>query len=296
MKFSIVTPAYNMERYIAYTIKSVLSQEGDFEIEYIVMDDGGKDRSADIAEEYARKVSSGEYPLRCKGITIQVVRQENTGMYEAINRGFARATGDIYAWINADDLYQPGAFAAIATTFAALPNIEWLKGICSIIEEEGSLRHRGECYLYRRDWLMKGIYGMEAYFVQQDAVFWRAELWKKVAPMPKEMRSAADYWLWLQMAKHAKLWVLDYPVSCFRKREGQISKGIAKYKAEQRMARPVRPLAAWPARLFFASKRWLPSALAPMFVWLYPHLFGREEYVALVEGKPEIRLAQSYIC
>jgi glycosyltransferase involved in cell wall biosynthesis len=227
---------------------------------------------------------------------MRVVRQENTGMYEAINRGFAQATGDIYAWINADDLYQPGAFAAVANTFHTFSEIEWLKGICSTVDMDSKVTALGHCYVYRQDWLAKGIYGQESYFVQQDSVFWKAALWKEVAPMPKEYRSAADYWLWIQMAKHAPLWSLNVPVSCFRKREGQISKGIAKYKAEQWDARPRRSTAAWIARLFFTPQSRLGKPFEKFFLWLYPFLFGRQEYIEYTDGMPTKKLAQSYLC
>lgn len=297
MKFSIVTPAYNMERWIAHTIESVLSQAGDFDIEYIVMNDGSKDSSAAIAEVYADKVMRGMYPIRARSVTMQVVTQENTGMYEAINRGFARATGDIFAWINADDMYQPGAFAGMTRAFDAFPEIDWLKGITDTMNEEWQTQEKGFCRLYRQDWLALGVYGMEAYFVEQDSVFWRAKLWKLVAPMPKEYRSAADYWLWIQMAKYAPLWSLKYPVSQFMKREGQISKGVAKYKAEQWDARPHRSLRAWGARLFFSPQSRLPK-MQKFFSWAYPLFFmnGKEEYIEIVDGTPVKKVARTYVC
>lgn len=297
MKFSIITPAYNMEPWISRTIETVLDQAGDFDIEYIIIDDGSKDGSASVAREYAAEVEGGVYPIKARSVTMQVISQENTGMYEAINRGFARATGDIFAWINADDTYAPGAFEAMAATFKTFPEIQWLKGITDVVNDKWEKQYTNNCNLYRQDWLAAGVYGMEAYFVQQDSVFWRRELWQKVAPMPKHYRSAADYWLWLQMAKHAPLWSLNVHVSNFMKRAGQISSGISKYKREQREARPHRSLAAWCARLFFWPESHF-TALKPFFLWLYPVLFMRQhkEYIDFNEGKPVKKLATSYIC
>ncbi|MES2006544.1 MAG: glycosyltransferase, partial [Patescibacteria group bacterium] len=156
MKFSIVTPAYNMEPWISRTIETVLNQAGDFDIEYIVMDDGSKDGTASVANEYAAKVADGAYPIRARSVTMQVITQENTGMYEAINRGFARTTGDIFAWINADDTYEPGAFAAMAATFKTFPEIQWLKGITDVVNEQWEKQYTNSCNLYRQDWLLKG--------------------------------------------------------------------------------------------------------------------------------------------
>jgi len=296
VKFSIVTPVYNLEEYIAETIESVLSQEGPFDIEYVVIDDGSKDSSAHIAESYAKKVTNGSYPIRCRSVTMKVLRQENTGMYEAINRGFAQCSGNIFAWINADDLYQAGALSAMRSVFTAFPEILWLKGNCAAINTDGSLLDAGVCYLYKQEWLAKGVYGQESYFVQQDSVFWRRELWQKVAPMPKHYRSAADYWLWIHMAKHAPLWSVNTPVSCFRKREGQISKGIQKYKKEQWDTRPHRSLLAWKARFFFTPQSRLGKPFEPFFLWLYPKFFGRQEYIELEAGIPTKKVAQSYTC
>ena len=297
MKFSIVTPVYNLEGFIAKTIETVLSQAGDFDIEYIVMDDGSKDKSADVAQAYADKIADGSYPILCKSITMRVVRQENTGMYEAINRGFALATGDVFSWINADDLYQPGALAAVTKTLAAFPEIEWLKGITDEVDEAGTKTRSGQCYVYKQDWIAKGIYGQEAYFIQQDSVFWRKELWQKVAPMPAHYRSAADYWLWIQMAKYAPLWSLNVPVSCFRKREGQISGNVSKYKKEQWNARPRRSLTAWVARLFFSPQSRLIPHFQGFFKWLYPLLFMRRwhpQYIEITKAGAVKKSAPTY--
>ncbi|MDP2766999.1 MAG: glycosyltransferase, partial [Candidatus Methanoperedens sp.] len=254
MKFSIITPAYNMEKWIKETIESVLSQAGDFEIEYIIIDGGSKDRTYAIAQQYESLIHARAYPVQCKRATMRCMTQINTGMYEAINQGFDKATGDICAWINADDLYEPGAFDAIARTYRAFPNIQWLKGITSTIDENGKKIRRGACKIYHQDWIAQGIYGQEAYFIEQDSVFWRTDMWKKAGPMPAHFQSAADYWLWIQFAKYAPLWPLNIPVSCFRKRENQISKDIAKYKHEQSEIRPHREWSAWNTRLFFSPQ------------------------------------------
>lgn len=272
MQFSIVTPTYNMREWVSETIETVLSQEGDFSIEYIVIDDGSTDGTADVARSYAARIEEGSYPIACSGIRMEVVTQENTGMYDAINCGFARASGDVFAWINADDLYHPGAFEAMRCVFDQHSDVEWAKGITDTLNEDGA-RRTGAMKLYRQDWLAAGVYGQESYFVEQDSVFWRATLWKKVAPMPAHYRSAADYWLWIQMARHARLWSVHAPISLFRKREGQISKNVAKYKREQRDVRPHRPFIAWAARLFFSPWSRLGPRFHGLFVCLYPLFF-----------------------
>ncbi|MDP3042921.1 MAG: glycosyltransferase [bacterium] len=299
MKFSIITPAYNMEKWIEETIKSVLSQAGDFEIEYIIIDGGSKDRTYAIAQQYEGLIHSRAYPVQCKKATMRCMAQVNTGMYDAINQGFDKATGDICAWINADDVYEPGAFDAIARTYRAFPDIQWLKGVTSTIDENGKKIRRGACKIYHQDWIAQGIYGQEAYFIEQDSVFWRTDMWKRAGPMPAHFRSAADYWLWIQFAKYAPLWPLNIPVSCFRKRENQISKDVAKYKHEQLEIRPRREWAAWNTRLFFSPQSRLAYKFPKIeffFLWLYPIIFKKRnnEYIEIINGAPVKNIMKSY--
>jgi glycosyltransferase involved in cell wall biosynthesis len=111
LKFSIVTPSYNQAPYIAGTIESVLSQEGGFEVEYIVMDGGSTDGSVEIIKSYADRVAAGDWPVKCAGISMAWVSQHDKGQSDAINQGLRQATGDVASYINSDDLYYPGAFA-----------------------------------------------------------------------------------------------------------------------------------------------------------------------------------------
>lgn len=288
-----------MEQWIVETIESVISQEGDFEIEYIIVDDSSTDKTFLIAEDYRKRLETGTYPIRCKKVSMTCISQGNTGMYEAINRGFSRATGDIYAWINADDVYKPRAFASMALAFSTFPEAQWIKGITATIEEDSSETRAGSCKLYRQDWLKLGIYGQEAYFVEQDSVFWKKELWKKSGPIPKEMRSAGDYWLWIQMANHAPLWSLNVPISSFRKREGQISKNVNRYKEEQYNIRPRKSPPAWMSRLFFTPESHIIHRfprLEPLLLRIYALFFLRksDSYIEIRDGKAVLKRFSSY--
>lgn len=180
MKFSIVTPSYNKEKYIAETIESVVFQKGAFDIEYIIIDNCSDDDSFRIAKDYEEGISSGSITINCDSVSIKRISERDSGMYDAINKGFALASGDVHAWINADDIYLPGSFQAVSAVFHKYPDVEWLKGITSYINDESDLTQSGVCNFYNRDWLAKGIYGLDAYFVQQDSVFWRSDLWKRV--------------------------------------------------------------------------------------------------------------------
>ena len=277
MKFSIVTPTYNSERFLVETIESVLSQKGDFDVEYIIVDGKSSDKTLEILRKYKQALQEKTYPLACNSITFTWISERDFGMYDAINKGFARATGDIYAWINADDVYQPDAFREVHTALTLFPDISWIKGITNTIDESGHTIRVGVCTLYRQDFLAMGMYGCEAYFVEQDSVFWRKDLWKEVGSMPKDLLYAGDYWLWIQFAHKTHLILLNLPISCFRKHPTQKSRNIVEYKAEQKKIREKRSALAWKGRLFFGARAHVTTLfpfLEKVFFLLYPILFS----------------------
>ncbi len=297
MKFSIVTPSYNSEKYIAATIESVISQAGNFDIEYSICDGASTDATISIIKKYERALSEKTYAVQCNSVSFRWSSEKDSGMYSAINRGFSQATGDYFAWINSDDIYLPGAFNAIATTFEAMPDVLWLKGISSLIDDQGALFRPGFCYIYNQDWIKKGIYGQHSYFIAQDAVFWRQSLWQKVGPLNSQLKLAGDYDLWIKMSTVTPLWSINFPVSCFRKRDGQLSKNIQAYKQEQQQVIPQTTFSNFPIRLFFSLQSRLDPYFQPFFLWLYRVLFlhRNKKYIDITNNIPEIKEAYSFI-
>lgn len=300
IKFTIVTPVYNGEKYLAETIESVLSQEGDFEIEYIIRDGASTDNTLSVIKSYDEKLRTGAYPIKCKGIMLAWHSEKDAGMYDAISKGFARATGDICAYLNADDLYLPGAFAAVANIFIAHPDIEWLKGITAFCDEQGVILSSAPGYLYRQEWLQKGIYGRSAYFVHQDSVFWRRSLWEKARPVLSSFRLAGDYALWITFAKHVPLWSFNTRVSVFRKRSGQLSADMGPYRREQEQIASHHFLLEKRVLLFFSVMRFFTIRPAggiarALFFILFP-LNKQQWYLDMsIAGQPIKKRAASYL-
>jgi len=108
-KISVVTPSFNQGQYLEETIRSVLDQ-GYPNLEYFVMDGGSTDDSVEIIRKYADRLTGW-------------VSEPDGGQMHAINKGFARATGDIMAWLNSDDKYCPWTFNVIGRIFAGLPEV-----------------------------------------------------------------------------------------------------------------------------------------------------------------------------
>ena len=114
LKLSIITPSFNQGRYLEETILSVLNQ-GYESLEYIVIDGGSTDESVSIIRRYEDKLAYW-------------VSEKDRGQVHAINKGLERATGDILAFINSDDVYLPGAFNAVIDFFTDNPQSEWVCG------------------------------------------------------------------------------------------------------------------------------------------------------------------------
>jgi glycosyltransferase involved in cell wall biosynthesis len=232
MKLSIVTPTKNSIRFIGETIRSVISQQGDFDIEYIVVDYCSTDGTVALVEKYIRDLENGIIGFNCRRVTMKLLSVDFPGMYRAINCGFQDASGDIFAYINSDDVYLPGAFAAVEEIFTSCEEVHWIKGVTSYIDEQSRVYEHGRCYLYDNNLIGCGVYGHRLHFIQQDSVFWRSWLWKSVGGVAEELNLAGDYYLWINFSNHAALHVFDREVSCFRRVEGQLSQQMEKYYCE----------------------------------------------------------------
>ena len=275
MIVSIVTPSYNSGRHIRETILSVITQAGDFYIEYIVVDNCSTDGTKDIVEQFVQIVNSSLFPLSCRGVSLKFVCEKDDGMYDAISKGFKHATGDIYAWLNADDIYLPGALATITRTFRKYNDIHWIKGITSYMTQDSSIWKMGKCFLYNQNWIRSGMYGRKLYFIQQDSVFWRSWLWKKSGGVNTKLKLAGDYDLWVKFAELTPLITVCTFLSCFRKTEGQISQDLDAYWKEIESRLSVSVWLAAKARLYYRFEFIIPRILRGI---LYRILFGRITY------------------
>ena len=162
---------------------------------------------------------------------MKVLSEKDSGMYDAINKGFSLATGDIMAYINADDKYAPDVFDIIRKVFEGT-DLKWIKGITSYIDSNSQLISPGILNLYQREWLQAGIYGRQLYFVQQDSVFWTSEMWSNIGKIDINFKLAGDMWLWAEFAKFSSLVSINLNVSSFRIHSGQLSSNLAKYLKE----------------------------------------------------------------
>ena len=187
MKISVITPSLNQDKYIERTILSVLNQRGDFELEYIIVDGVSTDNTLDIIEKYK------------DGLTW--ISEKDRGQSDAINKGFSMASGELLAWLNSDDTYEPDALAEVAERYKKLM-FKWCFGDCRIINENDQEMRKlitrykimeSRQYSYRR-LLSKD-------FISQPAVFFTREVYQEIGPLDQNCEYSMDYDYWLRIGK-----------------------------------------------------------------------------------------------
>lgn len=205
-RVSIITPSLNLLHYLRRTADSVLSQRGPFELEWRVVDAGSTDGTVPFLAELAARDERVRY-----------TSEPDRGQSDAINKGMAAATGDIVAWLNADDLYADGALASVVQAFAEHPDAQWLVGRYQVIDE-ADRPIRGRIVRYKQRRLGRYSYRrlLRENFIPQPAVFWRRAFGAAMGPLDESLNWTMDYDLWLRMGKHAPPLVVDRLLALFR--------------------------------------------------------------------------------
>ena len=183
---SIITPSFNQARYIEATIQSVLSQDYP-RIEYIIVDGASTDGTVDAIKKYEGRIASW-------------VSEPDKGQTDAINKGFARAKGDILAWINSDDTYEVGAVGAAVKFLLEHPNVGMVYGDCNFINESGGVIGKFNSAQTDQHLLRQGYV-----HIPQQTAFFRADLWKQVGPLDPSFYFAMDYDLWTRIAARSQI-------------------------------------------------------------------------------------------
>ncbi|MEA4813141.1 MAG: glycosyltransferase family 2 protein [Anaerolineaceae bacterium] len=245
---SIVTPSFNQAAFLEQTIQSVLNQDY-AHIEYIIMDGGSQDGSAEIIQTYSQRLAFWQ-------------SRKDGGQTDAINQGFAKAHGEILAWLNSDDLLYSGAVSKAVAALRQYSQAVMVYGNCDLVNGQGKFLQPFPAAQTDLQKLRQGYV-----HIPQQASFFLAEAWRQVGPLDPSFFFAMDYDLWTRLASLGPLqYVNAEPWAAFRLHGD--SKSIA---ADDRCwpemlrvhyrdgGKPVSPIVA---------KYWVRKCVQPVRGWL----------------------------
>jgi len=183
-RISIVTPSYNQGHYLEQTILSVLGQNYP-NLEYIIIDGGSTDDSVQIIRKYADRIAYW-------------VSEPDSGQSEALEKGFALATGEIAAWINSDDYYEEGAFYKVARAYKQQP-FAFFCGTCRMVDTEG----KELCVLHTPKVTHRTLtrYWKPHFCPPQPSIFFRRVLLHELGGFDRSLHYAMDFDLWLRASR-----------------------------------------------------------------------------------------------
>ena len=199
MLVSIVTPSYNQGHFIEETIQSVLGQDYP-QIEYLILDGASQDNSVDVIRRYQERLAYW-------------TSEKDAGQSDAINKGFARARGEILAWINSDDTYHPGAVSEAVAYLSEHPEVGMVYADANLTDETGRVVGQfASRQVGYRDLLRGSVH------IPQATTFFRADLFRQVGPLSTSL-FIFDYDLWVRLAKISQLRYLPRLWANFRLHE-----------------------------------------------------------------------------
>jgi len=182
---SIITPSYNQAPYLEQTIQSVLGQDYP-RIEYIVVDGASTDNSFEIIKKYNDRLAYW-------------ISEKDSGQAEAINKGFARAKGEILAWLNSDDYYLPNAISAVVKCFEENHEVVMVYGDMLAVDGAGQtinvLKYK---QLSLEDLLCFQIIG-------QPSVFFRRSALEKTGLLDTSFHFMLDHHLWIRLTQQGTI-------------------------------------------------------------------------------------------
>lgn len=198
-KITVVTPSFNQGPFLEETILSVLNQNYP-NLEYIIIDGGSTDNSVEIIRKYAASLSYW-------------VTEPDQGQSHAINKGLHRATGDIFAFLNSDDLYLPGALQAVGEFFRRYPSSEWLCSHGNVFGYPNQVPQLWHAQPPAN--LAECLYG--DFCLAQPANFWRRQLFDICGPFDTSLHYCLDFEFYARLiARGVKPSILDYATAACR--------------------------------------------------------------------------------
>jgi glycosyltransferase involved in cell wall biosynthesis len=181
MKISIVTISFNQVRFLEQAICSILEQDHP-NVEYLVVDPGSTDGSREIIERYRDRID-------------EIIFEPDKGPADGLNKGFAHASGDVFGFLNSDDILEPGALTGVARYFETHPRVDVVSGNTWIIDAEGRKKRR-----FYSDRFSLGMVAYGACVLAQQSTFFRSEIFRRVNGFNIDNLTCWDGELFIDMA------------------------------------------------------------------------------------------------
>jgi cellulose synthase/poly-beta-1,6-N-acetylglucosamine synthase-like glycosyltransferase len=207
-RIALVTPSFNQVRFLEPCVRSILDQDY-VDLEYMVMDGGSTDGSAEVIRRYAGRLAVWR-------------SQPDGGQYAAVAEGLNAATGEIMGWLNSDDLHLPWTLRTVGEIFAALPEVEWITSrMPLLVSDAGALVAAKRLEGFNAQAFFRGrnlpvVRGFYTCFIQQESTFWRRSLWERSGGFGAGLDLAGDFDLWARFWRYATLHAVGVPLACFR--------------------------------------------------------------------------------
>jgi len=188
---SVVTPSFNQGPFIERCIRSVLDQQYPH-FEHIVIDNQSTDETPAIVRRYRH---------------VQWVSEPDAGQSDAVNKGIREARGEVIGWLNADDFYEPGAFAPAARALHRDTGVMAMAGGVHLREADG--RHRRTVWPTLRSFDDMLRFWEGGYGLCQPGVLFRREVYERLGELRTDLHYALDYDYWLRLVRHFPIQIVD---------------------------------------------------------------------------------------
>lgn len=246
MKFTIVTPSFNQGNFLEQTILSVWKQKGDFELEHIIADGGSTDNTVEIIKKYESFYQQSKFKFQCRKFTFTWWSRKDRGQADALNKGFKKASGDIYGWLNSDDVYtNNSALSEIIKIFSKEQKSDIVVGNMQIIDQDSKVLTEPPVYCndFNSDEFQKYLPNiLNNCFIPQPSTFFKKSVYQNLKI--RNYHYGMDWDLWIRsFLNKKKFYKTNALISGFRVHTGgkTTDGGINYYKETIQILKKYNP-------------------------------------------------------
>jgi glycosyltransferase involved in cell wall biosynthesis len=211
-RITLITAVRNGAGYLDETIRSIVSQ-GYPNLEYIIVDGLSTDGTVEIIRKYEHQLAWW-------------ISDRDKNVYDALNKGFAKSSGEVMGWLNASDLLHVNSLFTVGSVFSSFPDVDWITGRPTDFNTAGAVVKIGAIPNWTRHRVLAGANR----YIQQESTFWRRRLWDKAGGyIDSAHNDVGDFELWVRFFRHAPLFPVDSILGGYRYHLDAISRDVDNY-------------------------------------------------------------------